>query len=738
MITSRFPKYRKWIPLALLAGSAIIVTLFALLSSVLTSTFQLGNSNGLESEWIERRFDFFFLVVFMLCFLSLFLPLLVPMARVETALGQMDVVLQTPLRLRDFVLGLFFANLTIIVPVVVTFETAVLLVIRLQTGSVPLLAAFVTFCLLFLLSAMGLLVGVFVATVMLRLELGGGRVLGNLLFGSACLFLLFVADQTIKHGYQHVQDQLYFKLSPIGWVTVAIAEVLFSVRLSLTFQDSILLLLVGSAFLLAGLLLFSNRIELEAQKNARSSSFAFPLPQVIPLRFRILNNRFFRDAESLSRIFLALSFSVVLLYLLTSGLLPTNTIDDPDQREMIEDFMVFFALISCSATMVYIEASYFSIDSMEILPTLLSIPNGPKILAREKLRHSWGMLLPISALVIVIALFLKADLPYSPIIMWILLYGLSVGLTGIVIGIALINPISDEEDLTNLANSVAFFAMIALIEILFLLTRATFGGGSKSLFRGLVAVLFQITVVIVLGLVIFRWGAENFEGFDLGEGTGPYTVRFRILGLFGAMFVLCWVFPPFVVFAFLAISREPILLGFLFYGASLLPLLLVTRQTWWKDFRGTPNTIRPLLLIFSIFGGVLLALGWLLGIGLITMMGIKLLPPNSFTTISKPRLTPMLLILGSLFLILGVLTEELFFRKFALELLNPAFSRRKAAILSAIAFALMHISLSLISFLSALTLGIILAVLYLKTRNLMYPVLLHLFYNLVLIALFFL
>lgn len=78
--------------------------------------------------------------------------------------------------------------------------------------------------------------------------------------------------------------------------------------------------------------------------------------------------------------------------------------------------------------------------------------------------------------------------------------------------------------------------------------------------------------------------------------------------------------------------------------------------------------------------------------------------------------------------VLAPVCEELMFRKLLLDR-TAQYGQREALILSALLFALMHGNFSQAFY--AFGLGLVLAALYLRTRNILYPILVHAFVNLV-------
>lgn len=136
---------------------------------------------------------------------------------------------------------------------------------------------------------------------------------------------------------------------------------------------------------------------------------------------------------------------------------------------------------------------------------------------------------------------------------------------------------------------------------------------------------------------------------------------------------------------------------------------------------------KPLTAILSALVGIICVLGFVL---LIEVVFGKMfiswgLEP---TTLGLPIDTVGWLILN--LLILGVvpaICEELLFRGIVFQGLNNNFSKTFSIVLSALVFALVHQSIE--QFIYPFLLGLMLAFVFEKTNNLIYPILIHMFNN---------
>ena len=157
-------------------------------------------------------------------------------------------------------------------------------------------------------------------------------------------------------------------------------------------------------------------------------------------------------------------------------------------------------------------------------------------------------------------------------------------------------------------------------------------------------------------------------------------------------------------------------------GALLLSVLLTilleflyTRHT--KEARPRPHASRGAytLLLFPVF--------------LFATLGVNLLSTFVYTKIggTLPIVTPSIpLFFGAVFL--APVAEELFFRGLLLRMLAP-YGERKAGLISAITFALLHGNFFQMPY--AFTAGLLLACAAYFGGSLLYPLAFHLLYNLI-------
>ncbi|WP_300697834.1 CPBP family intramembrane glutamic endopeptidase [uncultured Bacteroides sp.] len=224
--------------------------------------------------------------------------------------------------------------------------------------------------------------------------------------------------------------------------------------------------------------------------------------------------------------------------------------------------------------------------------------------------------------------------------------------------------------------------------------KAILSGRSKALFYILLAAKIIIYLSLMQGLAVMLYmvAASLLPDLSaspkLGKGLGELVVR----GCFLAGAVL----------AALVLQRAGDHLPFSSLGLSPK-----------ERGRDLLQGMMYALLLYAVGFGVLY------GLGEIEVVSVRFDAPG--------------LLLSFLVMLLVALSEEIAFRGFVLgRLLAAGVNRFAALLLSAALFSLMHLfnpGFSLIAFLNILLAGMLLGSTYIYTRNLCFPIALHLFWN---------
>ena len=176
-----------------------------------------------------------------------------------------------------------------------------------------------------------------------------------------------------------------------------------------------------------------------------------------------------------------------------------------------------------------------------------------------------------------------------------------------------------------------------------------------------------------------------------------------------------------------SLTAENITYNSLFYSCiaigQLLAMLLIYQLIEQKPFSAMGFGRKDSLRQFSI------GAAW--GIGLIGGIFLLLLA-TGLIQIESVQFHWLTLFEFALFFVLVALTEELIFRPFAINMLSDAYGDWAALIVSSILFALVHTSnpsYDWIPFVSIFLGGVVMGILYLKTRQIWYPLGFHLTWN---------
>ena len=205
-------------------------------------------------------------------------------------------------------------------------------------------------------------------------------------------------------------------------------------------------------------------------------------------------------------------------------------------------------------------------------------------------------------------------------------------------------------------------------------------------------VALQFVYAFVLGMIVAVASGGNEEAVQMTQAEMQGSLLFM-----GPLFLLM-IFLPVLLFKF-------------FYGRSATELGLTKK-----------NIVKP--LIFGLLFGILsicMAVGPLLLSGQVVLMSIT--PENILT----PGFASALV----LFIFVGI-NEELFFRGFVMTVLKPTGSRAMIVLFSSLLFGVMHLGNPNITFFAVLNIalvGVLFALLFIRTGNLWAPIGYHITWN---------
>ncbi|MBQ9069964.1 MAG: CPBP family intramembrane metalloprotease [Clostridia bacterium] len=176
------------------------------------------------------------------------------------------------------------------------------------------------------------------------------------------------------------------------------------------------------------------------------------------------------------------------------------------------------------------------------------------------------------------------------------------------------------------------------------------------------------------------------------------------------------------------------ILGSVWYvwGLNVFVMYIVAFPTLFLIVKGMKNTVRTKkklrasdFLVFFLIGEALMTVGSLIGNYLNMMIGVFVGHEITNTTSELIESSPVWLII-LVAVIIGPIVEELIFRKLLMDKLGM-YGDRIAILVSAVAFGIFHGNLYQLFY--AFLLGLLLAYVYSKTSNILYPILLHMLMN---------
>jgi membrane protease YdiL (CAAX protease family) len=407
-----------------------------------------------------------------------------------------------------------------------------------------------------------------------------------------------------------------------------------------------------------------------------------------------------------------------------------------DYQEMVEvvyTALIFLSLISASSTLIYLEVIHFSIDSKEFFPLLLGIPHAIPRTVLSKWIEINLIGIPLTITSAIITDFFKI-LPYTFIETAVIIYITLFGFSGILLGIFILNPAQEEQDIAILINGLVFFVFVFIFDLLFM---------TVVLFTKRFDVSPQIYMISIgifinsVGLIFLALGIYNLEEYDLGASRGPLTQPIQTLGRIIGSIIIIWGLPL-ILFALIFLITFNLFLAIIgYYGFILLVIYLPNRLKWNQRLKGMLDkqywvnslAISPLIVI-------LLLCSFIFNLILLNLNNDRQVNSQLQSILVQILQNDYIVIFIIISLIFGSFIEELFFRGWLFQQFEKGgYSSRSSIILTALFFGFMHAPLSIISFINAFILGLIFTSAYAKYRSLIMVASSHALYNIILLIL---
>ena len=722
--TSKFRKYRRFIPFVFLLG----VFCFSYLLRLIYNLFRQDVVVPTPS------IPTFFSIIAIFSYFTLFAPLLSPLGRVVydgSARSRREVALNSPVQAKDLMYGNLLSNMAFFLPFF-GFVGTLTLAPFIGTGKIsPVLTSIYLFIILSVLIIIGLIAGTLISPLIFNFissrrnsqtrAIIAFSVSGMLIF-SLPILRYFLENTTLHSNFG------WIAFLPFTLAANLIVYVLYGIPIALSVLVSsvilggyiILLLLIGyftadHIYEVAAEMNIENSANPNSLGNRTLEKITQPFPSSISKVIQATMKASLRDIEHLSRLTIGLSITVFMIFALSSKGLFRNMVSF-DER--IELSVIIFALILSSASVIFIEVSSFTIQHRDMFALIKSAPKGARKFVIGKAIQMILLLTPVFlSIIIVLSLLgffsLTSTIPLTFIIVLII-----IAMTSLSLAIYLLNPSDNEEDLVNLINLLIFYVFSFLLASI---PVAVVIGGFE-----ITPLVIVGTALLVLGLsiLLIYIAAEALEQMNLETLDSPISAMFRGILKTIIVFFIFWSFIPLFSLTYFERYRDPV--GFIVFNYILI-LLPIVIYYFQKIKKSNYKLIR---IDGSNWFYTLISLFIMLGIGFL----ISILPISINSTVNSFEILIQYIDIKIVILIVVIIStiEELFFRGFLLEYSEKGLSQSVALILNCAIFGFIHIY-PLVSLINAILQSAILVTLKRRTDSVMFPIIAHVLYNVLII-----
>lgn len=721
--TSKFRSVRRYIPFTFLGG----VLLFSYLLRIVYEFFR-------GDEIVTNPpVTTFFSIIAIFSYFTLFAPLLSPLGRVVYdggARSRREVALNAPVSSKDLLYGNLLSNLAFFLPFFGFIGTLTLAPFIGNGIYSPLVTSVSLFGILSLLILVGLVAGTLLSPMIFNFisQRKSSQTRALVSFGVSAMLVFslpilryFLENTTVEGS--------------LGWITylpftlaaILIIHVLYGVQIALDPLTALLLLLL---YILLIFLLgyFTAKTIYDGQNDTQEFESANPdgmsdrilekLVAIAPMNYRTIvksaMKASLRDIEHLSRLTIGLSITIFMIFALSSRGLFRGAANFDTRVELA---VIIFALILSSTSVIFIEASSFTVQHRDMFALIKSAPGGARKFVIGKAIQMNLLLIPIFITIIISLSFIGFISASNTFLLTMIVILVMFAMTSLSLAIYLVNPSDNEEDLGNFINLLIFYFLSFAIGII--PVTLVIGEFDISLWIYIVA----IAIILSLSVWLLHIAGDALEEMNLETLDSPMSLRiihyFKVIGLF----VISWNILPLFAISYLIATNDPI--GFIIttYALILTPVVVYTiRKNISFNRKHLVFPIKSLatyLAIMIVVGGAASFIQTQINPQLSVFNAFSLLPLQPFI---------ILIIISTISLV-----EELFYRGMILGYASEKLSNRQSNVLTSILFALVHLS-SLIGLFNAFIQSLILGDLKQKSNSLLYPIIAHLTYNLVLLS----
>jgi len=727
--TSKFRKYRQYIPILFLSG----VVFFSLILRTIYGFLIVGDGPA-QAPPIGS----FFAIISVFSYFTLFAPLLSPLGRIvydASARSQREVAISAPVKGRDLLYGNLLSNLAFFLPFF-SFIGTVSLAPFIGNGEFSgVVTAIFLFFIMTLLILIGLVTGTLISPIIFNFigkqKSEFSRAFVTLSVSSLMIvslpLLRYLLDQAESDSSLGAVAYLPFTVASSLIVYVLYGEVigldpLLNIVLMLGYV--VIIFIVGwiTADWLYSLdeegstISFASR---DSKKEKFLNFLVLPVPKTLRTPTMAIMKASFRDIEHMSRLTIGVAVTVFMVFALSGRGLFRGT---QNFSGNIESAIVLFSIVLSAASVIFIEASSFIVNHRDMFTLIKSAPSGPRKFILSKAIQMNYIIIPVFTLMI-FALSLFDFIQRSSLGLFILFsIVILITLISVSLMIYLVNPSDNQEDLTNFINLLIFYVFaffIATIPVVFTINESTLTPFRVTVYLSTLIVISVISLIIA----IVSLDQMNLETLD-----SNFSLKLKHGFKVFVMFITGWNFVGLAALPYLLITEDVIGFAFLtlFFTASLPLIFWKFRLVKIPKIKLPDNILTTIRMMFTYVGGMLI-------ISFILLLIIPL-PSQSVETTQLFGISEVSSIVFILLIITTVIFEEIFFRGFLQDYAELKLTKNQALIMTSVIFGILH-PFSLVSFVNAIILGGVLVMSRRKSDSLMVPIIIHLSFNTIILLL---
>lgn len=717
--TANFRKYRKWIPIYFVGG----ILFFSFLIRALIDFIR-----GDNIEFINPPVAQFYAIISVFTFFTLFAPIISPLGRIVydgSAQSRREVSLSSPVKAHELLYGNLLSNMVFFLPFYVLVGTVSLSFFIGNGVFSPLVSSFYLLSGLVLLIILGLFGGTIVTPLVFNFIANQRNDISRAIVTLFVALLLMLALPLLQ-GIINIVEQTGGDLGWIAYLPFTVGATiiiygLYGTVVGLNITQAFLLLIFYNVVVIGLGYVLAERLYNVAEPSGKKirtveggfqdrlyRTLAAPIPdKSTKTIFVSMMKSSFRDIEHISRLSIGLASTIFFLYALSGRGLFQDTTNFTGE---IQNAVILFSLILSASTTIYIEAASFTIQHKSMLSLIKSSPKATRRFVLAKIMQMFFFQTPIFIVLLLIINYLDVSADINIISFALQLFVIIISLICFILGIYLVNPADNEEDLTNFINLLIFYSLSLFVAVFPI--AQVIGGFASELQLAL-----YFTILLLTSIVVILLGIKSLDEMNIETLSSRFQSRIKTIFTGTILTLISFNLLPLLGLSLFLVTNNLILLIVITASMPLLfPLMRFLKKPQRLEFHlNQYNLLLSLLTLTTMFISGFLATIF------ITFTSLQ----PSFVPIGLVDI-PNLIILS--FILIFVVVEEIFFRQYLYEYFEERNYIVTGMIVSTILFALFHF-LTIFSFLNAIIGGALLIFLRYKTRSIVYPIIVHLLYN---------